>query len=51
MIVCGVDGYAFRSADGPTCKETSFRLALVRFVLAVVQLFTGAWSSLVSSIG
>jgi len=37
-----MDGYALGSADGPTCRETSFRLALVLLVLAVVQLSNGA---------
>jgi len=33
-----MDGYAFGSADGPTCRETSLCLALTLFVSAVVYL-------------
>ena len=46
-----MDGYAFGSVDGPTCRETSFRLVLTLSVSAVVQSFSGAWSLSVSSTG
>ena len=37
----GVFGYAFGRADGPTCNETSFRLARDSFRSAVDQFLSG----------